>query len=108
MSERRTLGLLGFLLGLLGGALILAGSLGGFDHGFANLNLTTLVYDAISILLGLAIIFGGVLMFRRQYSSGGIVNLVLGIIVLILGVTVAGVIALVSGVLGLMAAEARG
>ncbi len=107
MSEKRTLGLLGFLLGLLGGALVLAGSLGAFDHGVGNLNLPALVYDAIDIILGIAIIFGGVLMYRRQYSSGGVLNLVLGIVVLILGVTLAGVLALISGVLGLMAAEAR-
>ncbi len=106
MSEKRTLGLLGFLLGLLGGALVVAGSLGAFDHGFGNLNLPALVYDAVYIILGLAVIFGGVLMYRRQYSSGGILNLVLGIVVLVLGLTAGGILSLVSGVLGLMAAEA--
>ncbi len=107
MSEKRTFGILGFLLGLIGGALVLAGSLGSFDHGFGNINLAALVYDAIYILLGLAILFGSVLLYRRQYSSGGILNLVLGIVVLVLGPTLAGVLALISGVLGLVAAEAR-
>jgi len=62
----------------------------------------------VSALLGIAILFGSLLIYRGKYSSGGIVNILLGIVALILGAgTLGGILAIVSGVIGLVASEAR-
>lgn len=107
MSEKRDLAIIGLILGLIGGALVLAGSLGSFDR-LSSISLGVLVDRAVAIILGLAILFGSVLIYRRQYSTGGLLNLILGILALILGAgTLGGVLAIISGVLGLMANEAR-
>ena len=109
MSEQRDLAIVGLILGLLGGALVLASSLGPLDRSFANITLESLLARAVYIILGLAILFGSLLLYRRQYSTGGILNLLLGLLVLILGAaTLGGVLALISGVVGLLAHEARG
>lgn len=107
MSEKRDLGLVGVLLGLLGGALVLADALSPLGR-FENLTLDFLLTHAVFIILGLAMLFGALLLYRRQYSTGGILNLVLGIVVIIIGPSlVGGVLALISGVVGFMANEAR-
>ncbi len=108
MSEKRDLAIVGFVLGLLGGALVLASSLGFARGNLAGITLAEVLNSAISIILGLAILFGSLLLYRRQYSTGGILNLVLGILVLIIGPSeIGGILALISGVLGLLANEAR-
>ena len=108
MSEKRDLAIVGLILGLLGGALVLASSLGPFDHGFSSINLESLLGSAVFLILGLAILFGSLLLYRGQYSTGGILNLILGILVLILGPSqLGGILALISGVVGLLANEAR-
>ncbi len=108
MSEKRDLAIVGLLLGLLGGALILAASLGPYDRNFANITIAALVGSVVSIILGIAILFGSLLLYRGRYSAGGILNLVLGIVVLIIGPSqLGGILALISGVVGLIANEAR-
>ncbi len=108
MSEKRDLAIVGLILGLLGGALVLADSLGGFGRNLASITIGDLLARAVFIILGLGILFGSVLIYRRQYSTGGILNLVLGIVVIVLGGgLLGGVLALISGVLGLLAHEAR-
>jgi len=108
MSEKRDLAIVGLLLGLLGGALVLASSLGPFDRNFSNITLDNVLNSAVYIILGVAILFGSLLLYRGRYSTGGILNLVLGIVVLIVGPDrLGGVLALISGVVGLIANEAR-
>lgn len=108
MSEKRDLAIVGLLLALLGGALVLAGSLGGFDRGIPNFTLTDLLSRAVGIIVGLAILYGGVLLYRRRYSTGGLLNIVLGILAIVLGLgLVGGILALFSGIVGLLANEAR-
>lgn len=106
MSEKRDLAIVGLLLGLLGGALVLAAAL---DLGrLGNLTLDFVLARAVDIILGVAILFGSLLLYRGRYSTGGILNLILGIVVLILGPSqLGGVLALISGVVGLLANEAR-
>ncbi len=108
MSEKRDLAIVGLLLGLLGGALVLADSLGGFGRNFANVTIQEIIGDAVYIILGLGLLFGSLLIYRRNYSTGGILNLILGILVIVLGGGVlGGVLGLISGVVGLLANEAR-
>jgi len=106
MSEKRDLAIVGLLLGLLGGALVLVG---GLDIGrFANLTLDFLLARAVDIILGVGLLIGSVMIYRRSYSTGGILNLILGILALVLGASTLGsVLGLISGVLGLLANEAR-
>jgi hypothetical protein len=62
----------------------------------------------VSVLLGLILIVGAVLMYRGKYASGGLVNVVIGVVAIILHEsTIAGVLGIVSGIFGLIANEAR-
>ncbi len=107
MSEKRDLAIVGFLLGLLGGVLILASSLGSFTGRFVDINLTSLVSSAVYIILGLAILFASIMIYRGRYSTGGILNIVLGIVALLIADRLGGILTLISGVIGLVANEAR-
>ncbi len=106
MSERRLLGLLGFVLGLIGGVLILVSVFA--YRGNAALTVEFVLDRLIQIVFGVLILFASLLLYRRSYSTGGILNLVLGIVGLVIGVSQVGaILALLSGVLGLIANEAR-
>lgn len=97
--------ILGLLLGLLGGALVLAPIL---DLGRANLTVDFILNRLVGLVLGIGILLGSFLIYGRRYSTGGIVNLVLGIVVILTGQSqIGGILALISGVLGLVANEAR-
>ena len=107
MSEKRDLGLVGLLLGLIGGALVLADALSPLDR-FASLTLEYVLTHAVFLVLGLAVLFASLLLYRRQYSTGGLLNVVIGIVILFLGASLlGGILALISGVAGLAAHEAR-
>ncbi len=107
MSEKRDLAIVGLLLGLLGGALVLAGALGPVDR-FGSITIGSLIGSAVAIILGLAILFGAFLIYRGSYSTGGILNIVLGIVALLIGLSQIGsILALISGVVGFVANEAR-
>ena len=104
MTEKRVLALLAMLIGLIAGLLILVNAL---DIGRGNLDLSHVLNAGIAALLGIAILVGSLLIYRGKYSSGGIINILLGSVALILPVsTTGGILAIVSGVLGLVATEA--
>ncbi|MEK6988029.1 MAG: hypothetical protein AABX97_08060 [Candidatus Thermoplasmatota archaeon] len=106
MSEKRILGLLGFLLGLLAGVLILVYA---FELGRNQTVTVEFILDRlVRIVFGALILLGSLLLYRQRYSTGGIVNLAIGIVGLVIGVyQVGAILALLSGVLGLVANEAR-
>lgn len=100
------LAILGLLLGLLAGALILAATLQVGRNETIDLNFV--LNRVVDGLIGLVLIFGGVVMYRGRYSSGGFVNLVMGVVAIILQLsTIAGILGIVSGIFGLLAHEAR-
>ena len=100
------LGLLGFLLGLLGGALMLVAAL--TVRGNVTLTFEFILERLVQIGLGALVLLGSLLIFRRRYSTGGIIDLVLGIAGLLIGSSQIGaILALLGGVLGLVASEAR-
>src|SRR5256885_1058821 len=104
MTEKRVLALLAMLMGLIAGLLILVNAL---DIGRSNLTLSQVLNAGIAALLGIAILVGSLLIYRGKYSSGGIINILLGIVALILKLdTIGGILAIVSGVIGLVATEA--
>ena len=104
MTEKRILALLAMLIGLVGGLLILVDAL---DIGRRPLDLNLAFNAIIAALVGLAILAGSLLIYRSKYSSGGIVNILLGVVALILPQTssTGGILAIVSGVVGLVASE---
>ncbi len=107
MSEKRDLAIVGLLLGLIGGALVLAGAIPDLGRNL-NLTLEFILARAVYLILGVAILLGSVMLYRGRYSTGGVLNLILGIVVLIVGPSLlGGVLALISGVVGLVANEAR-
>ena len=106
MSEKRDLAIVGLILGLLGGALVLSSALRFGSN--PNVTLEFVVNRALFIILGLGAILAGVMIFRGSYSTGGVVNILLGIIILIYGPdALGGVLTLISGVVGLLAHETR-
>jgi len=106
MSEKRLLGLLGFLLGLLAGVLILVSAFN--IRGNVSVTVEFILARIVEIVFGALILVASLMLYRRSYSTGGILNLVLGIVGLVLGVSQIGaILALLSGVLGLVANEAR-
>lgn len=105
MAQKRILALLGLLLGLVAGVLLLVNAF--TVRGNETITLEFLAERAILVLLGLAILFGSLLLYRGKHSTGGIVNLLLGVVVLVLGYgTTPGILAVISGVLGLVAEQA--
>lgn len=105
MSERRTLAILGLLLGLLAALLVLL-TLANLGRN-PTINLEWVANRIVDVVLGIGLLLGSVLIYRGRYSTGGIVNLVLGVVVLILSSSVAGILAILSGILGILANEAR-
>lgn len=106
MTEKRLLALLAMLIGLVGGLLILIDVI---DVGRReNLDLTFVVNSIVALLVGIAILAGSLLIYRGRYSSGGILNIILGIVALVLPGTsdTGGILAIISGVVGLVASEA--
>lgn len=105
MTEKRVFALLAMLIGLIAGLLILVNAI---DIGRASLDLNRILNAGVAALLGIAILVGSFLIYRGKYSSGGIINILLGIVALILPLsTTGGILAIVSGVVGLVASEAR-
>ena len=105
MTERRLLALLAFLIGLVGGLLILVDALPSFRQ---ISDLGQALSGLVGLILGLAILAASLLIYRSQYSSGGILDLLLGFVVLVLRLNFTGaLLAIVAGVIGLVAVGAR-
>lgn len=105
MTERRLLALIGLLIGLIGGLLILSD---GLRAVLLTANLESLLGDVVFLVLGIAILLGSVMMYRGQYGSGGIVNILLGIVAFILDAnSIGAILAIVAGVIGLVATGPR-
>ncbi len=104
MTERRLLALVALLIGVIGGLLILIDALPGFRQ---ISDLGQALSGLVGLILGLAILAASLLIYRSQYSSGGILDLLLGIVVLVLRLNFTGaILAIVAGVIGLIAAGA--
>lgn len=104
MTERRLLALIALLIGLVGGLLILSDRLGSISLARLESFLNALVF----LILGLAVLLGSVLIYRGNYGSGGIVNILLGVVAFILqSHQIGAILAIVSGVIGLVASGSR-
>jgi len=98
------LALIAFLIGLVSGLLILVEAANGIQQ-FSSLGKT--LSELVGVIVGLAILLASLLIYRSKYSSGGILNILLGIVALILHLhSTGGILAIVAGVVGLIASEA--
>lgn len=106
MSEKRLLGLLAVLLGVLGGVLLLAE---GLDFVRRPFDIDRVIGALGAAILGLAILIGTALIYGGRYRAGGIVNMVLGVLALVFSRSsnVGAIVAIVSGVLAFLASEER-
>jgi hypothetical protein len=104
MTERRLLALIALLIGLVGGLLILSDRLGSISFTRLESFLNALVF----LILGLAVLLGSVLIYRGNYGSGGVVNILLGVVSFILQAhQIGAILAIVAGVIGLAASGSR-
>lgn len=102
MSTKRLLGLLGFLLALVGGILFLRS---GLDF---SLQLEAILRSLVPLALGVVSIVGAFLLYTKKYREGGLVCVVVGIIGLVVqGVLSEGILLLVAGILALVAVGQR-
>lgn len=99
MKTDRLLGILGFVLALVGGILLLRS---GVDFGQG---LEAIARSLVDLILGVLAIVGGFLLFTRRYQQGGLLCLLVGVVGLVLTATseAASVLVLLGGVLGLVA-----
>ena len=106
MTEKRLLAVLGFLRALIGGILVLAGSLSGIT---GNTNLEQLARRAIGVILGIAAFLGGLFIYKGRMSTGGLLTLIIGVLIFILsaGGLLEAVLVIIGGVLGIVGSEAR-
>lgn len=106
MSERRLLAVLGFILALLGGILVLFGALS--PPGNRGIDLEYVVGVVVDVVLGIAAILAGILMYRGRMSAGGLVTIVIGVLIYIFGGgLLAAALVIVGGILGILGAELR-
>jgi hypothetical protein len=107
VTERRLLAVLGFLLALIGGILVVVAALQ-FGRNEA-LTLEGVARRIVGLVLGIAAVLGGVLMYKGRMSTGGLVTVVIGVLVILVGrgFGVEAVLIVVGGVLGIVGARAR-
>jgi len=98
ISEKRLLAIIALLLALLGGLLLILGSL----HLSKNLSFEVLGKNLLSLILGVVIIIGGIAIYREDYKTGGFLNLIIGVAAALLVDLTSGILAVLSGVLGLL------
>ncbi len=107
MTEKRALALLAFLLALVGGVLLVVRAL---EFGRLDaITLESLARHIVDLILGVAAILAGLMMYRGPRTSGwGILTLVIGVLVVVLaGLGADAALIIVGGILGIVAGEAR-
>lgn len=97
MRTDRLLGLLGFVLAIVGAVLLLRSGLG------LELSLNSLLRDLVPLVLGLVAVVGAFFLATRRYREGGLVCILIGIVALLVADQAAGILTLLGGVLGLVA-----
>ncbi len=103
MTEKRLLALVAFLIGLVAGLLILVEAVNGIQQ-FSSLN--SMLGQLVGVVLAVAILFASLLIYRSKYSSGGVLDILLGVVALVLHLnSTGGILAIVAGVVGLIASE---
>jgi hypothetical protein len=106
MKSKQLLALIAFVLGIVGGVLLLVNFLeaiprileGRGDTGIGSL---------ITIAIGIIAIIASLMIWKGSYFAGGVINIILGIIAIVYGHRSEGVLILLSGVLGVVAPQIK-
>ena len=107
MTERRLLAILGFLLALIGGILVIVGALQ-FGRN-QSITVDLVAQRLVDVILGIAAILGGVFIYKRRMSTGGLLTIIIGVVIIVVSgrLSLEGVLVVVGGILGIVGAEVR-
>lgn len=105
MKTHKLLGVIAFVLSLLGGAIVAIGSL----NRMLNFSLESFFLGGLELLFALGAIFGGWLIYIGVRKMGGLITLIAGILILALAGGLSTYIAMIilGGALGLIAAQMK-
>jgi hypothetical protein len=106
MKSKQLIALIAFLLGLVGGVLLLVNFLEAIPRileGRGDISIGSL----ITIAVGIIAIIASLMIWKGSYFAGGAINIVLGIIAIVYGNRSEGVLILLSGVLGVVAPQIK-
>src|SRR2546430_17703679 len=81
MTEKRLLALVAFLIGLVGGLLILVEGANGIQR-FSSFGST--VSQLVGAIVGVAILVGSLLIYRSKNGPGGLLDILLAVVALLL------------------------
>jgi len=102
MTEKRLLALVALLIGLVAGLLILVDAVNAIQLS----SLGSMLGQLVGVVLGVAILLASLLIYRSKYSSGGVLDILLGVVGLVVHLnSTGGILAIVAGVVGLIASE---
>ncbi|MGD8507192.1 MAG: hypothetical protein PVF15_11100 [Candidatus Bathyarchaeota archaeon] len=107
MKTKDALALVAFILGIIGGALLLRDGINVVTRlieGSRHANLESLLLLGIGIIA----IIASAMLWRGSYMTAGVINMVLGIIALVYGRDAEGLMILISGILGIVAPKIKG
>src|SRR5437879_11206730 len=80
MTEKRLLALVALLIGLVAGLLILVDAVNAIQLS----SLGSMLGQLVGVVLGVAILLASLLIYRSKYSSGGVLDILLGVVALVL------------------------
>ncbi len=106
MKSKQLIALIAFLLGLVGGVLLLVNFLEAIPRileGGREISIGSL----ITIAIGIIAIIASLMIWKGSYFAGGVINIILGIIAIVYGNRSEGVLILLSGVLGVVAPQIK-
>ncbi len=105
MKTHKILGIVAFVLSLIGGAIVAIGSL----NRMSSLSLESFLFGGLELLFALGAIFGGWLIYIGLRKMGGLITLITGIVILALagGFTTYIAMIIIGGALGLVAAQMK-
>jgi hypothetical protein len=105
MKSKQLIALIAFLLGLVGGVLLLVNFLEAIPRILERGDIS--IGSLITIAIGIIAVIASLMIWKGSYFAGGVINIVLGIIAIVYGNRSEGVLILLSGVLGVVAPQIK-
>jgi hypothetical protein len=105
VKSKQLIALIAFLLGLVGGVLLLVNLIEAIPRIIEGRG--EAIGPLITIIIGIIAIIASLMIWKGSYFAGGVINIVLGIIAIVYGNRSEGVLILLSGVLGVIAPQIK-
>jgi hypothetical protein len=105
MKSKQLIALIAFLLGLVGGVLLLVNFVEAIPRILERGDIS--IGSLITIAIGIIAVIASLMIWKGSYFAGGVINIVLGIIAIVYGNRSEGVLILLSGVLGVVAPQIK-